>query len=190
MHAQVCVGTFFYYRNKCSHCSQICKVSVDIPTLSLCHLIPSWISLHISFKILLLLVDIFSFSQMSKPALLIKKPSAMPQCSTFSSQAHSHGSQLWATWMPSLHLNMLSSFSLMNHIQLQRGQTDHHRGSYNHHVPVTSIPGNHKCWIGHSSKGEKLLIGCVTQVLRVPPRDRGSHYYSLMTMDTDFFCGF
>lgn len=76
----------------------------------------------------------------------------------------------------------------MNHTQLQRGQTDHHRGSYNDHVHVTSIPGNHKCWIGHSSKGgEKLLIGSVSQVLRVPPRDRGSHYYSLMVMDTAFF---
>lgn len=102
----------------------------------------------------------------------------------FISQAHSHYSQLPGNLnaLLSLHLDMLSSIPLMNHTQ-----TDHHRGSYKDHTPVTSIPGNHKCWIGHSSKGEKLLIGSVTQVLRVPPRDRGSHYYSLMTMDTDFF---
>lgn len=45
------------------------------------------------------------------------------------------------------HLSALSSVALINHTQLEGEQTNHLRGSYDDHVPVTSIPGNHKCWI-------------------------------------------
>lgn len=47
---------------------------------------------------------------------------------------------------------------LVSHTRLKGGRTDHLRGSYNDHAPATSIPGNHKCWIGHSSREEKLAL--------------------------------
>lgn len=66
IHAKVCVGTFFCNLNKCSHCSRISELSVDIPALSLCHgnYAYAWIFHYISFKTFtLLFLGMFCFSE-------------------------------------------------------------------------------------------------------------------------------